>query len=290
MIIDITNKKLINIVSIISENIINIDAYDIIEFKTDITDMKSWVDLAQSFYCKMLIPEIIDENIIIVKFKKLNTENSFHKSTEISSEKYGVDSSFYEIEKNEKPAFLMHYLKALENVNIEKRVRILNLGISKGSEFEVIQKYSKNFKHQKLVGIDYCKSAIEDAKKRFDCDNIEFIQCDINKLDSLNLDQFDLIITIGTLQSTSIDLNATVMSLVQNNLKKDGAMIMGFPNCRWCDGEMIYGANVKNYNFSEMSVLYKDVIFCKKYFQQKKFRVTITGKDYIFLTATSIRK
>ncbi|MEA3289058.1 MAG: methyltransferase, partial [Campylobacterota bacterium] len=45
-----------------------------------------------------------------------------------------------------------------------------------------------------------------------------------------------------------------------------------------------------NYNFSEMSILYKDVQFCKKYLQQKKFRVTITGKDYIFLTATSIRK
>ncbi|MEA2019584.1 MAG: methyltransferase, partial [Campylobacterota bacterium] len=40
----------------------------------------------------------------------------------------------------------------------------------------------------------------------------------------------------------------------------------------------------------EMSNLYKDVNFCKKYLQQKKFRVTITGKDYIFLTATSIRK
>ena len=28
----------------------------------------------------------------------------------------------------------------------------------------------------------------------------------------------------------------------------------------------------------------------KKYLQQKKFRVTVTGKDYIFMTATSIRK
>ena len=67
-------------------------------------------------------------------------------------------------------------------------------------------------------------------------------------------------------------------------------MILGFPNCRWIDGEMIYGAKAKNYAFPEMSLLYKDVHFCKKYLQQKKFRVTVTGKNYIFLTATSIRK
>jgi hypothetical protein len=80
------------------------------------------------------------------------------------------------------------------------------------------------------------------------------------------------------------------MDIIQNYLEKDGALIMGFPNCRWYDGQMIYGASAPNYNFSEMSILYNDVIFCKKYLQQKKFRVTLTGKEYIFLTATSIRK
>ena len=79
-------------------------------------------------------------------------------------------------------------------------------------------------------------------------------------------------------------------SLIQNQLEKQGAIILGFPNCRWIDGDMVYGAKAPNYNFSEMSILYNDVIFCKKYLQQKKFRVTITGKDYIFLTGTSIRK
>ena len=80
------------------------------------------------------------------------------------------------------------------------------------------------------------------------------------------------------------------MSIVQNQLSKNGAIILAWPNCRWIDTEMIYGAKMKNYSFSEMSNLYKDVNFAKKYLQQKKFRVTITGKDYIFITATSIRK
>ncbi|MCK4974827.1 MAG: methyltransferase, partial [Sulfurimonas sp.] len=66
------------------------------------------------------------------------------------------------------------------------------------------------------------------------------------------------------------------------------AMILGFPNCRWIDGEMVYGAKAPNYSFNEMSLVLKDIHFCKKYLQQKKYRVTITGKDYLFLTARKI--
>lgn len=178
----------------------------------------------------------------------------------------------------------------MKNVNIDKRLRILNLGINSGDEFEVIKNIATNFKELELVGIDYCLSAIKKALKQFSQDsNISFYTHDINELSSLNLGRFDLIVSIGTLQSSNLEFNPLFMSIVQNQLKKDGAMILGFPNCRWIDGEMIYGARVKNYPFSEMGLLYKDVMFCKKYLQQKKFRVTVTGKDYIFLTATSIR-
>jgi len=182
----------------------------------------------------------------------------------------------------------LHYIKALKNVNLDKRKKILNLGINSGDEFGVIKKISKNFDELELLGIDYCSSAIDQAKQNFKDNNISFIKGDINDLDSLKLEKYDLIITIGTLQSKNINFNEKFMQIVQNYLKKDGAMILGFPNCRWIENEMIYGAKAKNYNFSEMSLLYKDVMFCKKYLQQKKFRVTITGKDYIFLTATSI--
>jgi len=252
-------------------------------------DYKSLVDLAQIYYCKMLTPIILNDYIHI-RFKKLDVTNSFHNDTDNIEQKYGQNSTFSSINKNNHVSFLFHYLKALENVKINSRVRILNLGINSGEEFEVIKQYVENFDNLELVGVDYCSSAIKKAKENFLDKNISFLVGDINNLEVLNLDKFDLIITIGTLQSSNLNFNKTFMNIVQNYLKKDGAMILGFPNCRWIDGEMIYGAMAKNYNFSEMSVLYKDVNFCKKYLQQKKFRVTITGKDYIFLTATSIRK
>lgn len=251
---------------------------------------KTWIDLAQSLQCRMLTPLQIEENFVLIRYEKLNADVSFHNSQTSKEEKYGSDSIFSEIHKNEEASFIYHYLQALQNAGVSQRKRILNLGVNSGDEFEAIVKLVANFEELELIGIDYCDSAIKSAKEKFAAfKNISFYQHDINDLESLNLGEFDLIITIGTLQSSNLEFNKLLMSIVQNQLSREGAMILCFPNCRWIDGEMIYGSRVKNYPFSELGLLYKDVTFSKKYLQQKKFRVTITGKDYIFLTATSIR-
>jgi len=306
------SESLFEIINILEKKLKLLDVKEIIEFEVLNPDIKSslyagtsinvnahkyiyrgyksWTDLAEIVLCKMLTPVIVSDELVCIRFEKLNVNDSFHESKEIKEEKYGINSTFSHINKTEEPAFLMHYLKALKNVDINKRIRVLNLGINSGDEFEVIKKQASNFENLELVGIDYCESAINRAKEKFKDENITLMTHDITNMESLSLDRFDLIISIGTLQSTSLDFKVIFMSLIQNYLKKDGAMILGFPNCRWIDGEMIYGAKVKNYSFPEMSLLYKDAHFCKKYLQQKKFRVTLTGKNYVFLTATSIRK
>lgn len=252
---------------------------------------KEWVDLAQILYCKILTPLVLSKNTILIRYEKLNPDESFHQANINKEQKYGINSIFGEIHKNEEPSFLHYYKQALTNVKVARRHRILNLGVNSGDEFELIVNSISNARELEFVGIDYCDSAIQSAKERFkEYPNITFYTHDINELHSLNLGEFDLIISIGTLQSSNLEFNPLLMSIVQNQLSKNGAMILGFPNCRWIDGEMVYGARVKNYPFSEMGLLYKDVTFSKKYLQQKKYRVTITGKEYIFLTATSIRK
>jgi len=252
---------------------------------------KTWIDLAHMLKCKMLTPVVEDKNLIIISYQKLNTEKSFHNQQNDTEQKYGNNSIFSQINKNEEAGFLYYYQQSLKNIDLKKRYKILNLGINNAHEFESLLQIDKDFDKKELVGIDYCSSAIKEAKNKFaKHNNVKFYTHDINDLHSLNLGKFDLIITIGTLQSSNIKFNATFMSIVQNYLKKDGAMIIGFVNCRWIDTQMIYGAKVKNYPFSELGLLYKDVMFCKKYLQQKQYRVTITGKDYIFLSATSIQK
>jgi len=252
---------------------------------------KTWVDLAELHFCKMLTPLTIDEAFIQVTFKKLNQESSFHSATvENREEKYGTDSIFFNINKNEVPTFLHAYKKALEAVKVENRKQILNLGINKADEFELIEQLVEveTFEKINFVGIDHSQTALAYAQKRFPKDNVSFYKHDINAIKELNLPKADLIISIGTLQSPSINYKPFLMSLVQEHLTHDGAFILGFPNSRWIDGELIYGAKAPNYPYSEMSLLYNDVIFAKKYLQQKKFRVTITGREYIFLTATRI--
>jgi hypothetical protein len=256
---------------------------------------KTYIDLAQNLYCKMLTPMMIDENFIIIRYEKLNISDSFHQNIQNTQdrEKYGIGSIYSEINKNEESAFLIHFLKALENVKIKDGYKILNLGINSGDEFELLKSYidtsNIEFDSLELTGIDYCPSAIQSANEKFkNHSNIKLINHDISNLSALNLDRFDLIISIGTLQSSNLELKPLFMSIIQNQLAKGGAVIFGFPNCRWIDGEMIYGAKVRNYNFPEMSVLIKDIYFCKKYLQQKRFRTILTGKDYLFLTGVSI--
>lgn len=252
---------------------------------------KTWTDLAELLLCKMLTPKESSYPYVTLTFQKLETKDSFHLDTQSpKEEKYGVDSHFSQIQKMEEPAFLYYYSQALSNVNIEERTRILNLGINTGDEFQVIKNRLATKKYEKLtlIGIDHSESAIAYAKNIFSEKNVTLYTEDINQLDALKLGQFDLLISIGTLQSPSINFKPFFMKLVQEYLTKGAAIILGFPNSRWIGGEMIYGAKAPNYVMSEQSLLYNDVIFCKKYLQQKKFRVTITGKQYVFLTATKI--
>ena len=252
---------------------------------------KSWSDLAEILFCKMLVIHLY-ENTVILKFQKLNKLDSFHNDlNDEKNEKYGENSTFFRINKNEEPVFVYTYLNALKNVKIEEKRNILNLGINKADEFEVIKKLvdEKILNEMNLVGIDYSKSAIEYSKNRFPDENFTFYNHDINRLNELDLKKADLLISIGTLQSSGLNFKLLFMDLIQNYLEDKGSIILGFPNCRWINGEMIYGVKAANYSYSEQSVLYKDVYFCKKYLQQKKYRVTLTGKNYLFLTATSIK-
>ncbi|MCF6330771.1 MAG: class I SAM-dependent methyltransferase [Sulfurimonas sp.] len=251
--------------------------------------IKPFVDLAQIYKMKLILLNNIDRKNIELSFKKLNEKNSFHK-TKQNDEKYGVESDFFKIDKTSQFSFLYHYQEALIFCDIKSKNKILNLGINKGDEFEVIRNMlsEKEFNTKEFVGIDYSATIIKYAQDKFP--HTKMIEADINRLDEINLGKFDMIISIGTLQSSNINFNPTFMSLYQNHLNSAGAIILGFPNCRWIDGEMIYGSAVPNYNFSEMSMVLKDIHFCKKYLQQKGYRVVITGKEYLFLSARKITK
>lgn len=248
--------------------------------------IKDWADLAEIFEARLLIPKI-DSDFIELQFKKLNTNNSFHnQNVKNKREKYGSKSGFWKIKKHNRPYFLHSFKQALEFADFKKRKNILNLGINRGDEFEFIKELAKDeFKNLNLTGVDHSESAIEFAKKSLNYPNCKFYCHDILKLEQLNLPKQDLIISISTLQSPDINYKLYLSRLLQEFLSPSGALIIAFPNGRWLDNTLIYGAKVKNYSFSELGVVCSDIVWIKKYLQQKKFKVIVTGKEYLFVTA-----
>jgi len=253
--------------------------------------LKAWSSLAELLGYRMLIPKTEPEYIVSIRYQKLQIASSFHADhADDITEKYGDHSIFSRINKLEEPTFVWHYLHALRAVKVAQRKSILNLGINKGYEFLGIRHIlsPEKFLSIPMIGVDHSVSAIKRAHSILPYPNIVLHCHDINDLHSLNLFRQDLIISISTLQSPAINTKVIVMELVQKYLSRDGALILGFPNARWSDGELIHGARAPNYPYPEMSLLIKDIYWIKKYLQQHKFRVTITGKEYLFVTATKI--
>ncbi len=247
---------------------------------------RAWNALAESLECRLLTPKPFDEIRLLLRLEKLEPSRSFHQQND--SGKYEGGGTFQRIDKNEEPGFLYYYQKALKRLGISQRKRILDLGIHEGRELEPVRTLAnRSFEEMEIVGIDRAESALRRAQELWP-NVLRTYTHDLNDLASLELGRFDLILSIGTLQSPGIELKPLIMRLVQEHLNPDGALLLGWPNSRWIDGELLYGARPKHYPFSELSLVIKDLFWIKKYLQQHKFRVVITGREYLFLEATKI--
>ncbi len=286
------------------EGLFNGEKIEIKDTKYIMRSYKTWIDLAEIFDCRFLTPEIItNTKLVKIKFKPLNKDANWHKTdktNEKTSEKYGINSDFFRLNKLEEPYFMKDYFLSLKKIQVKENDKILNLGINRGDEFIPFRNIIESdiYKTLQFTGIDHSKTAIEYASnffaKREKSNNFKFIAEDINKISEIeNLGKFNHIISIGTLQSPKIDSKNIFHKLIQSLLEDqdisddhvNNSIILGFPNCRYIDGELKYGAKTKNYNEPELSLMLKDVLYYKRYLQQHKFKVTVTGKYYLFLTA-----
>jgi hypothetical protein len=243
---------------------------------------RAWNDLATLLGCRLRTPERHDERRLRLTLEPLVPRRSFHSDPEGKS--YEPHTPFARIRKNEEPAYYFPYLQALRRLGLSRRSRILALGINRGDELEPILRLNPE---AQITGVDLAADALAEAQGRFGPALSTHCR-DLNCLEELELGHFDLILSIGTLQSPGIAMKPLIMDLVQNHLTPDGALLLGWPNARWIDGELLYGARPKNYPFSELSLVIKDLFWIKKYLQQHKFRVVITGREYLFLEATKI--
>ena len=253
---------------------------------------RNWIDIAEILECRMLSPGPIDGPRIELRFQKLKaTVESTHDSA-LPSERYGTGSPFFAIQKLEEPGFLDDLTRAYQRVGAERMHRVLDLGVHRGDELQwLATKWSEQpadqSKPRRCLGVDHCQSAINNARIQFLDPSFEFRCADIRNWESWDEEPFDLIVSIGTLQCRDVDGKTMFPKLVRKLLRRNGAVILGFPFARYLDGEIRQGGQLRNYTEPEHSLVFQDVLFYRKMLQRRAQQVTVTGRYYLFVTAWS---
>ena len=255
---------------------------------------QTWIDLAHLHGFSFLTPLIhsTHEYLVYLRFKKRHIEG-WHQHSLPSGhcEKYGIDSAFQRIKKEEEPYFLKTLQDSLNWIKLTPTSRLLSLGVNTGEELAlcVDSFLNQSSTPQQWIGIDHSKSAIAAAKAMYTHPSFHWQVGDLRELDLLDLGLFDCIMCLNTLQSTLIDEHQMVRNWVQNYLKPQGALVLSFPNSRYMGTHQVYGTRVRHEKEIEYSPLFKQLVALQRYLHQHQFRVRITGKYTLFLVAKRLK-
>jgi trans-aconitate methyltransferase len=245
-----------------------------------------WVDLAERLGLRMLTPHAGEAPAVVLRFEPLAVAAPA-AAAGVSTEKYGADSAFARIDKTEDPGFVLDLADALDRVALAPAPRILDLGVNTGDELALMMALVPHLRDAAaIVGVDHSASALARARPRFGA-NVALLEADVARLADHDLGRFDLVVAIGLLQSGGLDDRALLRRVVQDHLAPAGAVILGVPNCRYTDGEVAYGARMKNFRQPELGLVVKDIAFYRKYLQQHRRKVYVTGKHYLLITAVA---
>ncbi len=239
-----------------------------------------WLDLADRLGLRMLTPSRRDHELVTLRFEKLDARERLRPAGD-ATERYGADSPFARISKDEEPGFVLDLADAIERTRLGAGARVLDLGVNTGDEIALMRELG--LRDAEFVGVDHSESAIAQARARFP--DVTFLVADLNALESLGLGRFDLVISIGTLQSPGVDDREIVRRVVQQHLAPNGSVILGLPNCRYVDGELEHGTRVKNFRQPELGLLVRDVTYYRRYLHQHRKQVFVTGHHYVLVTA-----
>ena len=249
--------------------------------------LHDWTELAEVLGAVLEVPERIAEGRVRLRFRSLRHQVSWHQRGLGSgeSEKYGTSSEFARTSKVETPSFLLSFLEGVAFLDLTPQSRILSLGVNQGDELALFQQIvgPQALKSMELVGLDHSATAIARARQRFSHPSFQFLEADIQTLSSLNLGRFDLILAINTLHSPALKGHALFQECIQDHLAPKGGVLIGVPNSRHVDHHLVYGARMKNFSSPDLSVLWKEVGFYRRYLHQHGFRVRVLGKHTVLV-------
>ena len=243
--------------------------------------LRVWTDLADRLELRLHTPMPLGD-MIELAFTPLDTSAELLDRKVRGPGKYGPNSGFHRASKLEDPDFLIDFDEALARCQLPDTPRVLSLGVNTGDELVPLLEHRPG---ALVTGIDHDASALELARSRFPPPH-RFECADLGTLPELP--RFDLLLCIDTLQSPGVDDRELLRHATQSLLAPEASVILGVPNCRYVDGELLHGARMVNFRQPELSLLLKGVAFYKKYLQQHRKRVFVTGKHELLITAVPI--
>lgn len=238
--------------------------------------LSAWADLADLLGAHLLTPENVSETQLRLCFRR------YAPTPAPDEQGYGPDTDWARVDKLEDPVFLLTFVEALRRVNPPAGGQVLALGVNAGRELDAL---NIAFPQRELtvLGVDIEPAALNAAKKKYP--QWEFRVLDVNNLPDPMLGRFDLIIALSLLQSPGVKQDVLLAALRKHHLTSLGGLILGFPNARYRDGHLSYGARMRNFARPDLSLLMADVTNARRGLQKHGFKVFVTGKYEVLVTA-----
>lgn len=244
--------------------------------------LQVWLDLADRLECHLLTPVARGAQVELTL--KRAAGPSLH-TRERHAERYGAESGFQRIDKLEDPIFLDDMLDALGRAHLRAGARVLDVGVNGGGELRLLDLAYPGHDFA-VTGVDLSESALSLARARYP--RHDFRHLDVNDLPNEGLGRFDLILSVGTLQSSGVNGDRVLRALLRDHLAPGGSVILALPNCRYEGGRVSYGARLLNSRKPDLSLLVKDLALQRRHLQKHGFRVTVSGKYDVVLTAVPV--
>lgn len=236
----------------------------------------AWADLADALDAHFLTAERLDGGWVRLRYR------AYAPAAEPDAGGYDTQGDWVRVNKLEDPIFLLTFVEALRRVNPPSGGRILALGVNGGHELDALALAFPE-RDSDVVGVDINTSALGAARTRFPSWN--FVELDVNALPQPELGQFDLIIALSLLQSPGVTQDVLLAALRKHHITPSGGFILGFPNARYRDGHLSYGARMRNFARPDLSLLCADVTNARRGLQKQGYKVFVTGKYEVLVTA-----
>lgn len=237
---------------------------------------QTWADLADLLGAHLLTPERAGEGRVRVGLR------AWASAPAPDARGYGADSDWARVDKLEDPVFLLTLVEALRRARPPAGGRVLALGVNAGRELDALALAWPD-RTCEVVGVDVDETALAAARARHP--GASFRVLDVTTLPGPDLGRFDLVLALSLLQSPGVRQDVLLAALRRHHLTAAGSLILGFPNARYRNGLLSYGARLLNFARPDLSLLTADVTDARRSLQKHGFKVFVTGKYEVLLTA-----